>query len=698
MVRNARNRSRQWMQAALCATALAACGGGGGGDGEAHPPPPSPPTIAYGLDAPSQALGQPALALTLSPATTVLANALKGDRVLAAPTAETFVLASGPDAAGDALPRISGDYDRLTQSYTQGLASKLWIDLPASADAHPVALEVTRVLQASAMATSPPQSGEILVTRRPPSAEFSGRLRLSFHAGPTPVCLGWDAAGDGSYEVERCLSASALRALWAAPDAGLGLPVTVQRAAGATWAAWSRFTAQFEFAVAALRIAAAQHDALAAAPATAVAATIACSVYPPSGQAGHYSVRWLDRNGTGRFDSGDDVRLEASGCWQRLTEGDSGPGRLLDGALELRAYERDVGAAPTYLGFTVIDTEDVAGIVTPQGSAVLHGGYSARLPGLLAANEPVQAYRFDAGNLLAAGGVAARSMSFYADIGDFAFRGLQALVGGATGTQALDLCGNSGNGGASTVTLTEGPAPNNAGLSAGDTVRVVLVRCDRGRGGSPRLHEGSVVLSIAGVATGPGTDWTAQADVQVDLETVSAEGSQRRLGQFGLQSSYVLGHSYSNAFRPQGYATGRTVSGVLTGLRNGEPDYQIGCFDASTFRGTWDWSDQQLKPNQVVKSAGRVFTIGMRQGESFLFKADALGRYLPDVAQAGLSPISAPECLALGVPANGVSGGDNTMIFDAWPAGDGGRVRLQLNGPGGGLLGERWVDWLALVR
>jgi hypothetical protein len=82
----------------------------------------------------------------------------------------------------------------------------------------------------------------------------------------------------------------------------------------------------------------------------------------------------------------------------------------------------------------------------------------------------------------------------------------------------------------------------------------------------------------------------------------------------------------------------------------------------------------------------------------FVFKADALGRYQPDVAQAGMIPISAPECVALGVPATGVGGGDNTMIFDAWPAGDGGRVRLQLNDKAGTMITERWVDWLTLVR
>lgn len=688
-------RVRNAMRGVICAAALAACGGGGGGgDDGGTVPQPSSPAIVYGVGAPSAALGQQPLALVVESGVTGRKTPMNS-RPLASTPSGTFVFPSGPDAAGETLPKISGDYDRLTQSYTQGLASKLWIDLPASADAHPVALEVARVLQPSDTSSGLPQSGEILVTRRTPSAEFGGRLRLAFNAGATPVCLGWDAARDGSYEVERCLSPEALAALWASPDAGLAVPATVQRAAGATWAAWARFAAQFEFAVSALRIAGAQQDALAAAPAGAVAATITCSVYPPSGQAGGYTMRWLDRNGSGRFDAGDDVRFEATRCWERLLEGDAGPGRTLDGVLELRAYERDVGAAPTYVGLAVTDTEDVGGVVTPQSTTTLDGGITVRLPGLLAASAPVESYLFDAGNMVAAGGVAARSMTFYPDIGDFAFRGLEALMGGATGTRALGLCGN---GGTSTVTLTEGPVPNDTGLSAGDTVRVLLLNCDLGRGGNPRLHDGGVVLTIAGVTRGPGTDWSVEADAKVDLQTVTNDGSLRRLGEFGLRVGYVLDHSYSAAFRPQGYVAGQSVSGVLSGLRNGEPDYQMGCFNAGIYRGTWAWSDFQLQPNQVVKTAARVFTLGTRQGESFIFMADALGRYAPDVGQSGMQPISAPECVALGVPPTGVGGGDNAMIFDAWPAGDGGRVRLQLNGPDGTMITERWVDWLTLVR
>ena len=687
-------RIRNALRGALCAAALVACGGGGGGDDGDSAPPPSSPVIVYGVGAPSAALGQQPLSLAVESGVTGRSTALRS-RPLATTPAGTFVFPSGPDAVGDALPRISGDYDRLTQSYTQGLASKLWIDLPASADAHPVALEVARVLQPSDTATGLPPSGEILVTRRAPSAEFGGRMRLAFNAGATPLCLGWDAARDGSYEVERCLTPDALAALWASPDSGLAVPATVQRAAGATWVAWSRFAAQFDFAVAALRIAAAQQDALAAAPAGAVAATITCSVYPPTGQAGGYTIRWLDRNGSGRFDAGDDLRFEAARCWERVIEDDTGPGRTLDGVLELRAYERDVGAAPTYLGLAVTDTEDVGGVVTPQATTTLDGGFTVRLPGLLAASAPVESYLFDAGNMVAAGGVAARSMSFYPDIGDFGFRGLEALIGGATGTRDLGLCGN---GGTSTATLAEGPAPNDAGLSAGDTVRVLLANCDLGRGGNPRRHDGSLVLTVAGVTRGPGTDWSVEANAKVDLQTLTVDGSTRRLGEFGFRTDYVLGHSYGTRFRPQGYVAAQSVSGVLTALRNGEPDYQMGCFDGGTYRGVWAWSDFQLQPNQVVKTAGRVFTLGTRQGESFIFKADALGRYAPDVGQSGMQPISAPECVALGVPATGVSGGDNSMIFDAWPAADGGRVRLQLNGKDGTMLAERWVDWLTLVR
>jgi hypothetical protein len=681
---------------AACALGLmTSCGGGGGGGADDNiEPQPTSPSIAYSLGAPNAALGQQALAMTFAAPQGNARAVPLAQRALAPLPTGTFVFPTGPDAAGDRLPRIVGDYDRLTERYSDGIGAKLWIDLPASADAHPVALEVARVLQPGD-AAGVPASGEIVISHRGDNAKFAGRLRLAFTTVATPVCVAWDAVRDGSFEVERCMTSDALVALWAQPDGSLAIPATVQRAAGAAYAAWARFQGQFELAVAALRMASAQHEALAAAPAGAVAATVLCSLYPPSGRAGAYTLRWLDRNGSGRFDAGDDVRFDATACWQRLDEGGSGPGRTLDGGFELRGYERDMGAAPTYLALAVTDTVDVAGVVTPQATTTLDGGFTARLPGLLAASDIVESYRFDAGNMVAAGGVAARSMAFYADIGDFGFRGLEALIGGATGTRDLGVCGVGGTG---RVTLTEGAAPNPVGLSAGDSVRVLLAGCDLGRGGHPRLHSGSVVLNVASVTRGPGADWNVQADARVDLQTVTTDGHTRRLGEFGFRTEHVLGHSYGTGFRPQGYVAGSTLSGVLTAMRNGQPDYQIGCFDAGTFRGTWDWSDFQLRPNQVVKTAGRVFTIGMREGESFVFKADALGRYQPDVAQAGMSPISAPECVPLGVPATGVSGGDNTMVFDAWPAGDGGRVRLQLNGKDGAMITERWADWLTLLR
>lgn len=693
-----RRAGQAWARVGSMALLLAACGGGGGGGVVEEEPPVTSPSIEYAVGAPSTGLGQQPLTISLAAPTGARpAVALAAKRATILPGG-VFGFPAGPDGAGDLLPRIAGSYDRLTGRYTQGLGTKLWIDLPASAGSHAVALEVSRVLQADAgFAAGDPGSGEMLITRRTPTAEFGGRLRLAFNASAAPVCLGWDAARDGSYEVERCMSGDAVAALWQTPDVTLAIPEAVQRAAGASHAAWARFAVQFELAVTALRMATDQHDVLAAAAPGASAATVSCGLYPPSGSAGQFTMAWLDRNGSGRFDSGDDVRFVARDCWNRLDEGGSGPGRLLDGTLELRGYERDTAAAPTFVALQITETADVGGVPMPQSAQTVDGGFTMRLPGLTAAGSAVASYLFDAGNMVAAAGVAARSTSFYADIGDLAFQGLRAALTGPRAPQDLGLCGNAGAGGTSTMTFEEGPAPNTAGLSEGDAVRLTLVRCDVGRGGYARLLDGSLVFTVWKVTVGPAPDWAIETNLALDLQATTPAGHTRRLGEMGLDAGFVLGHSYLVRFRSQSLSAAQSVSGVLTALRNGVLDYQIGCFDASYYRGAWAWSDHQLLPGQVVKTAGRVFTIGMRQGEAFVFKADEYGRYLPDVALASLTPISAPECVALGVPASGVGGGDNTLVLDAWPAGDGGRVRLQLNGRDGAALTEHWVDWLSLM-
>lgn len=683
--------------AAAVALVLASCGGGGGGTDNEEPPAPPSDSITYGIGGPRSTLGQTALSIDLAPAGTALARAAPQARRAALASGEGFEYPAGPDGNGDTLPLISGSFNTLTETYDEALGSKLWIDLPASAGGYRVALQVSRVLQSAGSLAEDVSAGEIVVTPRQTYEGFTGRVRLAFGGTGGPVCLAWDAAADGSYEVEQCMTIAQLGELWATPRTDWALPAAVQRAAAASHGGWRRFYEQFDLSVGAMRMASAQHDSLAGSAPGAGAASIPCGVDPVSGHTGQIALSWLDRNGSGRFDTGDDVRLQASDCWNPTEDEAAAAGRRFDGVLELRAYERDVGAAPTFVGLRVADTGTVDGVASTLGTHQVDGGFSLRVPGIIASSDTVASYRFSSENMAAAGAVAARSMSFYPEIADLAFRALEAARVNAAGTRTgLALCSNAGR---ATLTWDEGPAPNSAGLSAGDTVRITVDECDLGPGGHPRVTSGQLLLSVWGVTAGTGTDWTVRSNVSIDLRTATARGSTHRVGETGLEIGYVLGHSFGAAFRPQSVSSAQSINGVLTSFENGVIDYQIGCYAADYYRGTWALSDYQLLPNQVVKTSGRVFTIGMRQGESFVFKADGSGSYAPDVALAALLPISAPECVALGVPASGVSGGPTNMQFDAWPAGDGGRIELRLyDSASNALLKTVVTDWSTLVR
>jgi hypothetical protein len=646
--------------------------------------------VAYGIGAPQASLAQQPMAI--APVAGMGASA--SIRAAAALVAEGFYFPSGPDNAGDALPKVSGTFDTLTAAYDQALASKLWIDLPAGAGAYQVAVAVAQMLL-SGTAADGPTAGELVITPRQTYADLAGRIRLRFNASATPACVAWDSEPNGTYETESCLSFADLVALWQAPQPGLPLPVAVQRAASATYTGWTRFHAQFDFSVGALLVAEANYDALRAAAAQATAVTVNCSVYPPTGGAGSYTLAWSDRNGSGRFDTGDDVRFVATDCWTRMEgEPNPGAGQLLAGTFELRGYERNVGAAPTFAGLRVTTTAEVGGVIVPQEAIEITGGFGIRAPGITASAGEVAAYDFTPANVLAAGSVAARSMTYYKDVGDLAYQALAAIRTSTTTPRNLGLCANAGT---STLTFAEG-ASYPAGLSDGDTVTLALTNCNLGSAANPAIMDGTLRLTVWGMTAGPGTDWSMQTNARLDLQTVTTRGTARRLGEFGLRVDYVLGHSFLAGFRPQSYSATETLGGVLTAMENGALAYQLGCFDASTFRGTAAASDYQLKPNHVVKTANRVFTIGMRMGELFLFKLDGAGNYYPDIALAAMLSISAPECVALGVPVNGVTGGDTNIQFDTWPAGDGDTVRLRLYDRNNTLLREESTRWSVLVQ
>lgn len=667
----------------VVALLLAACAGGGG-DGEPVPPDDR---VIVDIGAPQAALAQSPLNIEVLAAPTGAAQR----RPLAA-AAESFDFPTGPDEDGRRLPQIGGIFDPLTQQYDGDLGSRFWLDLPASAGAYKVALIVASIIQGTgATVGGAPTAGELWITPREAYADLPGRIRLRFAAGATPVCVAWDREADGTVEAETCTTFAALAAWWQAPQGTLALPLAVQRVAAASYAGWMRLYAQFDIGVGALQMAETHRDALLAAAAGAAAVTLDCSVPAPATAAGRLVLRWLDRNASGRFDTGDDVRFEAAGCWNRLDE-TGGAGRRFDGAFELRGHERGVGAAPTFLALTITDTEDIGGVVTDLASVRAEGGFTLHAPGIDGNGLEVTAYPFSADNLVAAGTVAARSIDFYPDVADLAYPLLDAA---RTDTIARDL-GLCRNDGQSAFAYSDGAAP--AGLSPGDTVTLTLTGCDIGNALHARLVDGTIALTVQALLPGTAPDWEIRADARIDLLRSDARGTLQRRGEFGLSVAFVLGHSMQVGFRPEGYGSASALDGVLSGIENGALAYRIGCFAANYFRGTWADSDYQVLPNQVVRTANRVFTIGMRQGESFLFRHAADGSVYADIGLAGLLPISAPECVPLGVPASGVSGVDTTMQFDTGPGGDGDRVRLGLYDRSGVLLHETTSSWQALGR
>jgi hypothetical protein len=683
--------------AVLISFLLAACGGGGGGgdDADAQGDVITPSTVDFAIGGLRTDLGQTPLGIDLTPPAARIAIA-----AVYTPAAdfsdESFHYPVGPDTAGDALPKITGTYDTLTGVYDGGLNSKLWINLPASAGNYQVSLQVSQVLRSmQSFAGGELTAGEIVIAPRQSYPDFAGRLRLRFSVSATPVCIGWDSDANGSYESEQCLTLDAFNALWAAPRQELPIPLAAQRAAAAAYYGWRMFYERFDFSVGALGIAETYFDALGAAPAGTTAVTVPCAIYPPTGTAGSYSIGWVDRNGSGRLDNGDDIRFDAGECWLPMEgEQDSGAGQIVDGRFELRGYERNIGAAPTFVELYIAETSEVGGVVTPGATQLVDGGYYLRAPGITAGgSDELEGYHFTPDNLVAAASVAAASMDFYPDVGDLAYNAMAAVRTSTATPQSLALCTN---GGTSRLTFTEGPSPPHAaGLSEADTVTLTLVNCDMGTVENPKIMDGSLRLTIWGVTLEPEPDWSMVANARIDLQTATRRGSIQRSGEFGIAVSYVLGHSYEINFQPESHTNSETLGGVLTAIENGRLAYQIGCFGVNYYRGTWDQSDYQLLPNGVVKANNRVLTIGVRMGEVFNFKHMQENVY-PDQAIAGLMSISAPECIALGVPATGVSGGETRIEFDTWPADDGDRIALRLYDRDNSLLDDVVTSWAEL--
>jgi hypothetical protein len=677
----------------LMALIAAGCGGGGGTGDAALPGDEEPSNVvSFSIGAAQTSLGQEPMSVDLAP----VVGVASADNRFITFSAESFFYPSGPDSSGDALPRITGDFDTQTSAYNPTLNSKLWLDLPVSAGAYQMGLEVIQVLlSGKSLAKGEPTAGVIVITPRQAYADLGGRIRLKFNATPTPVCLGWDSDSNGSYETESCLAIEAFQALWQSPQPGLPLPMPVQRAASATYAGWKLFYEQFDFSVGALDIAESNYAALEAAAANTTAVSVPCSVYPPTGTAGSYAMGWVDRNGSGRFDTGDDIRFDAANCWNRLDEElVAGAGQIINGVFELRGYERNVGAAPTFNSLHLTETLEIGGIITPQNTILVGGGFSLQAPGITASTGSVGAYHFTPENMVAAASVAAKSMEFYPDIGDLAYKAMDALQSSTAASQVLQLCRNSGS---STLAFTEGPAPHASGLSEADKARLTLVNCDLGTAVNPKIMDGYLDLTLWGVTLGPAPDWSMVANARLDLQTATTQGSSRRTGEFGMSVNYGLGHSYQVKYRPDSYSNSETLSGVLTGIEDGRLSYQVGCFDASYYTATWDLSGYHVLPNSVIKAGNKVLTIGMRMGEQVVFIREPTRSY-PDAGLSGLLSISAPECVALGVPANGVSGGETRMIFDTWPNGDGDKITLGLFDQSNALIKETITSWAQLLE
>lgn len=669
---------------AFTALVVAACGGGGGGD---SPAPPAPPDnrVRYAIGAANGSLEQAPFAIEEN-IPVVAAMASRSPQVAVVLPAHDYTFPSGPDAAGETLPKVTGTFDTLTGAYDGAVTSKLWLDLSAALGGYKVAIDVTGAL-ASGPTGRGPSSGEMVVAPRETYADFAGRMRLRFNATATPVCLGWDGQSDGTFEAEQCMTFAKLETLSSAPEASWPVPPTVQAIAARLYRGWRWFAIQFDFTVGALQIVESNYDALAARPA-ASPLTLACTAGPGVSLPRSYALSWRDRNGSGRFDTGDDVRFELGGC-VTLFDGDDAIANESWGIYELRGYERNVGGAPTF-NLAVIERQAAgATILNTYG---LTGGFTVRAPGITASTGTLAGYAFDASNLLAASRVAAKSMDFYPDPAFVASRVFARLRNDPAATD-LGLCRNVGGQG---VLTRSGTGP----LAAGETAQVTFTNCDIGQGVAPgRFVTGTLAWTLAEVTQGPGTDWSVNSDARFDFTTATAAAALRRTGEAGMSVGFVLNHSFAVAFRPEPYNTGASLGGVLRGYEDGRLAYEIGCFAASRFGLAEALADYQLTPNHVVRTANKVMTIGMRQGESFVFKAHpTTGVYYADYALASLLGISAPECTALGVPASGVSGGETNVQFDTWPAGDADVVHLRLYNRAGTLLQDTPTSWAALMQ
>jgi hypothetical protein len=639
--------------------AIISSGRGGGGD-DGNGEVPSSGAVTYSLGAPNSALGQTPMTIDLGAAASPTAVS---SRVFAAASAESFSYPSGPDNSGDTLPKISGSFDTLTLLFTQALNSKLWLDLPASAGGYQMTIVVTEIAQPTvAINAGELMAGKLELTPRQSYADLSGRIQLTFSTDATPVCIGWDSDGDNTDDSRECMDYAEFNGLWKSPDASLSLPLAVQQAAAASYAGWALFYEQFGFSVTAMRIIETYYAELQNSATDTVASTIACELYPPTATIGSYSLSWHDRNGSGSFDNGDDVLLTGSDCFSSDDFGDNA-GNIISGTLELRGYERNVGAAPTFVDFAVTPNRWVDDDVVPQNTLTFNGGFTLQAPGIVNSTTQVRAYVFTADNMMAAAALAASTTNFYPDLTTLSYSALNALraiTESPNASQDLGLCRN---GGTSSLIWQEGASPYPSGLSEGDTATLTLINCDTGTAVEAKVMDGTLTMTLSNVAQGDPTSWLMEANVKLDLQTVTASGSSRRLGEFSLNLSTADSVNYQALYRAQSASTSENVNGVLSTIVGGQLEYQLGCFDVTLEFNPAMPDSYTLIPFSVVKRANRIFSTQTDIGYPLRFVLGAEGWY-PDSGSMVLLGFSAPECVVLGVPPTGLSGGDNAVLLE----------------------------------
>ena len=382
------NAPRFALLALIAAGGVAAIiGSGGGGGGDEGGPESVPTTVSYAIGAPQTSLGQTEMTLTLG-----------GANVL------TF--RKGPDGSTE-LPKAGGTFDILSSAMTADPGSKLWLDLPLAVQSAKISVSVADKLEWSL--GNEPSAGTLTITPRSgDTSGLTGTVRLRFNVDcegtVQPFRVDWDSDNNGTFEQHACYAGDAFSDLWS------GAGDLYKRVASAAYLGWSSLYSEFEFTVQAMRGVETNYDAIAAGSVVSVP----CNLYPPTQTAGGYALSRIDSNSNGQFDTGDTVRMTASGCW--INNPDDPEDLRIDGMFDLRYYARNQGAAPTFLSMTLTQTlEYPAGTFTDKGTIGLSGGFTLEAPGIApsATGGAIGAFNFTNGNMLNAARIAASSATFF---------------------------------------------------------------------------------------------------------------------------------------------------------------------------------------------------------------------------------------------------------------------------------------------